>query len=111
LNIAVLVIQVLGTTLTNQNDIHDEVNSILISGNACCPSVQNLFVFPFHKKIQIKIYKTAILPILLYGCETWSPTFREEHGPKREDEGTWRKLHNDELHSLYSSLNNVRVIK
>jgi hypothetical protein len=62
---------------------------------------------------------------VLYGCETWSLTLREEHrlrvfenrvlrrifGPKREVHGSWRKLHNDELHSLYSSPNIVRVIK
>jgi hypothetical protein len=61
---------------------------------------------------------------MLYGCETWSLTLREEHGlrvlenrvlrifgPKREEDGSWRKLHNDKLHSLYSSPNIVRVIK
>jgi hypothetical protein len=62
---------------------------------------------------------------VLYGCETWSLTFGEEYrlrvfenrvlrkifGPKREEDGSWRKLHNDELHSLYSSPNIVRVIK
>jgi hypothetical protein len=71
-----------------------------------------------------KIYRTVILPFILYGYETWSLTVREEHrlrvfenrvlrifGPKREEDGSWRKLHNDELHSLYSSLNIVRVIK
>jgi hypothetical protein len=84
------------------------------------------FVFCLiSKNLKIKIYKTVILPVLLYGCETWSLTLREEHrlrvlenrvlrrifGPKREEDGSWRKLHNDELHSLYSSLNIVRVIK
>jgi hypothetical protein len=72
-----------------------------------------------------KCFKTVILPVVLYGCETWSLTLREEHrlrvfenrvlrrifGPKREEDGSWRKLHNDELHSLYSSPNIVRVIK
>jgi hypothetical protein len=62
---------------------------------------------------------------VLYGCETWSLIFREEHrlrvfentvlrkifGPKREEDGSWRKLHNDELHNLHSSPNIVRVIK
>jgi hypothetical protein len=46
--------------------------------------------------------ENVILPIVLYGCETWSL--------KREVDGSWRKLHNDELHSLYSSPNIVRVI-
>jgi hypothetical protein len=77
------------------------------------------------KKLKIKIYMTVILPIVLYGCETWSVTLGEEHrlrvfenrvlrrifGPKREVDGSWRKLHNDELHSLYSSPNIFRVIK
>jgi hypothetical protein len=67
----------------------------------------------------------VILPVVLYGCETWSLTLREEHrlrvfenrvlrrifGPRREEDGSWRKLHNDELHNLYSSPNIVRVIK
>jgi hypothetical protein len=53
---------------------------------------------------------------VLYGCETWSLTSREEHrlrifGPEREEDRSWRKLHNDELHSLYSSPNIVRVIE
>jgi hypothetical protein len=76
------------------------------------------------KNLKIKIYKTVILPVVLYGCETWSLTLGEEHrlrifentvlrrifGPKREEDGSWRKLHNDELHSLYSSPNIVRVM-
>jgi hypothetical protein len=69
------------------------------------------------KNLKIKIYRTIILPVVLYGCETWSLTLREERRlrvfenrvfrsvfrPKR-DEGTgeWRKLHNQELHDLYS---------
>jgi hypothetical protein len=77
------------------------------------------------KNLKIKIYKIVIFPVVLYGCETWSLTLGEKHrlrvfenrvlrkifGPKREEDGSWRKLHNDELHSLYSSPNIVRVIK
>jgi hypothetical protein len=77
------------------------------------------------KNLNVKIYKTAILPFVLYGWETWSLTLWEEHGlrvfenrvlrkifgPKREEDGSWRKLRNDELHSLYSSPNIVRVNK
>jgi hypothetical protein len=62
---------------------------------------------------------------VLYGCETWSLNLGEEQrlgvfenrvlrrifGPKREENGSWRKLHNDELHDLFSSPNIVRVIK
>jgi hypothetical protein len=75
--------------------------------------------------VKIKINKTVILPVVLYGCETWSFTLTEEHrlrvsektvfrrifGPKREVDRSWRKLHNDEIHSLYSSPNIVRVPK
>jgi hypothetical protein len=76
--------------------------------------------------VKIKIYKTIILPVVLYGCETLSLTLREKHrltvfenrllrrmfGPKRDEvSGGWRKLHNEELHGLYSSPSIVRVIK
>jgi hypothetical protein len=89
-------------------------------------SVQNLLSSRLiSKDPKIKIYRTVILPVVLYGYETRSLTLREEHrlrvfenrvlrmifGPKREEDGSWRKLHNDELHSLYSSHNIVRVIK
>jgi hypothetical protein len=72
------------------------------------------------------IYKTIILPVILYGCETWSLTLRVERrlgafenrvlrrifGPKRDEvTGEWRKLHNEELHILYSSPNIIRQIK
>jgi len=78
------------------------------------------------KNINIKIYRTIILPVVLYGCETWSLTLREEHrlrvfenrmlrrifGPKRDEvTGEWRKLHNDKLNDLYSSPNTIRVIE
>jgi hypothetical protein len=65
----------------------------------------------------LKIYKTIIVPVVLSGYETWSLTLREEHrvfenrvlrrifGQKREMTGDWRKLHNEELHNLYSSPN------
>jgi uncharacterized membrane protein len=73
----------LGMTLTNQNDIHDEIKNRLNSGNACYYSVQNLLssrlIQKKKKNLKIKIYKTVILPDVLYGCETWSLTLREEH--------------------------------
>jgi len=73
------------------------------------------------KNLKIKIYRTTILPVVLYECETWSLTLREERklmvlrrifGPKKDEvTGEWRRLHNEKLNDLYSSPNNVRVIK
>jgi len=78
------------------------------------------------KNLKIKIYRTVILPVVLYGCETWPLTLREERklrmfknrvwrrifGPRRDEVmGEWRRLHNKELNDLYSSPNIVRLIK
>jgi len=117
----------LETTLTNQNSIQEEIKSSLKLGNACYHSVQNFLSSSLlSKNLKIKIYRTVILPVVLYGCETWSLTLREERrlrvfenrvlrrifGPKRDEvTGEWRKLHNEELNNLYSSPNIVRVIK
>ena len=88
------------TTLTNQDSIQEEIKSRLKSGNACYHSVQNLlFSSLLSKKLQIKIYRNIILPVVLYGCETWLLTLREERrlrvfenrvlrkvfGPKRDE--------------------------
>ena len=86
----------LGTTLTNQNCIVEEIKSRLRSGNACYHSVQNLLSSRLlSKNLKIKIYRTIILPAVLYGCETWSLTLREERklrvfenmifGPRRDE--------------------------
>jgi hypothetical protein len=76
--------------------------------------------------VKVRIYKTIILPVVLYRCETWSLTVREEHklrvfenrvltrifGPKRDGvTGGWRKLYNEQLHNLYSSPSIIRIIK
>ena len=108
----------LGTTLTNQNSILEEIKGRLRSGNACYHSMQNLLSSRLlSKNLKIKIYRTIILPVVLYGCETWSLTLREERklrmfenmvsrrifGPRRaEVTGEWRRLHNKELNDLYS---------
>jgi len=78
------------------------------------------------KNLKIKIYRIIILPVVLYGCATWSLTLREERKLRvcenmvfrrifrpRRDEATeeWRRLHNEELNDLYCSPNIVRVIK
>ena len=69
----------LGTTLTNQNSIQEEIKSRLKSGNACYHSVQNLLSSSLlSKNLKIKIYRTIILPVVLYGYETRSLTLREE---------------------------------
>jgi len=89
----------LGTMLTYQNSIQEEIKSRLKLGNACYYLVQNLLSSSLlSKNLKIKIYKTTILPIVLYGCETWSLTLREERrlrvfenrvlrvfGPKRDE--------------------------
>jgi hypothetical protein len=69
----------LGTTLTNQKSIQEEIKSKLKQGNACCHSMQNLLSSSLlSKNIWIKIYRTIILFVVLYGCETMLLTLREE---------------------------------
>jgi len=117
----------LGTTLTNQNSIQEQIKSSLKLGNACYYSVQNLLSSKLlSKNLKIKMYRIIILPVVLYGCETWSLTLREERRlrvfenrvlrrvfrPRRDEvTGEWRKLHNEELRDLYSLPNIVRVVK
>ena len=70
----------LGTTITNQNSIQEEIKSRLESWNACYRSVQNLLSSIWlSKNMKIKIYTTIILPFILYGYETWSHMLMEEH--------------------------------
>jgi ribosomal protein S2 len=65
----------LKTTVTNQNLIQEEINRRLNSGNACHHSLQNLLSsILLSKNVKIRIYKTIILPMVLYGCKTWSLT-------------------------------------
>jgi len=99
----------------------------LWSGNACYPLVQNLLSSSLlSKNIKIKIHRTIILSFVLYGCETWSLTLREERrlrvfenrvlrrvfGSRRDEvTGEWRKLRLEEFNDPYSSPNIIRVIK
>jgi hypothetical protein len=70
----------LGTTLTYQNHMHEEIKSRLNSGNACYHLVQNLLCSCLlSRNLKVKIYKTIILPVVLCGCETWYLILREEH--------------------------------
>ena len=67
----------LGKTLTNPNSILEEMKSRMRSGSACHHSVQNLLSSRLlSKNVKIKIYRTLILPVVLYGYETWSLTLR-----------------------------------
>ena len=96
-------------------------------GNACYYSLEKILsTLLFSKKLKVNTYKTIILPVVLYGCETGSVTLREEHrlsvfenkvlrkifeAKRDEITGEWIKLHNAELHALYSSPNIIRNLK
>jgi hypothetical protein len=117
----------LGTTVTNQNLIQKEIKRRLNSGNACYHSVQILLSSRLlSKNLKIRINKTIILPMVLYGCDTLSLTLREERrlsvlenrvlrrifGPRRDEEtGEWRKLHNEELHNWFCSPDIIGMVK
>jgi hypothetical protein len=117
----------LGTAITNQNLIQEEIKRRLNSGNASYHSVQNLLSSRLlSENVKVRIYNTIILPVVLYGCEAWSLTVREEHKltvfenrvlmricePKRDEVmGGWRKLSYEECHNLYSSPSKIRIIK
>jgi hypothetical protein len=117
----------LGTALTNQNSLYEEKKSRLKSGNACYHSLQNVLSSSLlSKSVKIKTYRTVIMPVVLCGCDTWLLTLREECrlrvfenrvlrricGPKRDEvTGEWRRLHNKELSTSYSSLNIIQVMK
>jgi hypothetical protein len=99
----------LRTTVTNQNLIQEEIKKRLNSGKAWYHSVQNfLFSRLQSKNVKIRIYTSIILPVVPYGCKTWSLTLREERrlrvfenrtlsrifGPKRDEvTGGWRNLY------------------
>ncbi|KAJ4450565.1 hypothetical protein ANN_01992 [Periplaneta americana] len=104
-----------------------KVADATIEVNACYYSVEKLLSSSLlSKNLKVRVYKTVILPVVLYGCEAWTLTFREEQrlrvfenkvlrkifGAKRDEvTGEWRKLHNAELHALYSSPDIIRNIK
>jgi hypothetical protein len=68
-----------GTALTDKNSSHEEIKSRLKSGNACYQSMQKLSSSSLlSKNVNIKIHRTLMLPVVLYVCETWSLTLREE---------------------------------
>ncbi|KAJ4451220.1 hypothetical protein ANN_02680 [Periplaneta americana] len=116
-----------GATVTNINDTWEQIKRRINMGNACSYSVQKLLSSSLlSKNLKVRIYKTVILPVVLYDCETWTLTLREEQrlrafenkvlrkifGAKRDEvTGEWRKLHNAELHELYPSPDIIRNIK
>ena len=101
----------LGITLTNQNSIAEEIKNRLRSGNACYHSVQNLLSSRLlSKNLKVKMYRTIIMPFVVYGCETWPLTLREERkltvfenmvlrrifGHRRDEvTGEWRRWNNE----------------
>jgi len=109
----------------DKHSVHEEIKCRLLSGNACYYSVQNLLSYSLlPKKVKVKIYRTIILPVVLYGCETWSPTVSEEHGlgvfrnrVLRKTFGPTRdeiirecgRQHNETLYDLYTP--SIWVIK
>jgi hypothetical protein len=117
----------LGTMLTDQICMHKKIKSRLNSGNVCYHLVQNLLSSHLlSRNLNVKIHKTIILPVVLYGCGTWFLALGEEHrlrvfenrvlrgifGPERDEVmGQWRKLLSWELHNLYSSSGIIRQIK
>ena len=95
--------------MINKNSIHEKIKCRLKAGNSCYYSVQTLLSSQFlSKNMKIKIYKTIILQVVLYGYEAWSLTLREERrlrvfenrilrrvfGPRRDENGEWRRLYN-----------------
>ena len=100
----------LGTTLTNQNSIQEEIKSRLNSGNACYYSVQNLLSSRLlSKNLKIKIYRIREEGRLRVFKNR---VLRRVYGSRRDEvTGEWRKLHNEEMRDLYSLLHIVRVVK
>jgi hypothetical protein len=82
-------------TVTNQNLIQEEMKRKLNCGNACCHSVQKLLSSHLlSKNIKIRLYKTIILSVVLYGCETWSMILSLDHRLRAfegAEENIWTK--------------------
>jgi uncharacterized membrane protein len=82
-----------------------------------------MWLYLLSENVNIRIYKTIILPVVLYDCKSWSLTLSKEHrlrvfenrvlrkifGPKRDEVIDWRKLHNEELHNLYFKPSIIRM--
>ena len=105
--------QYLGSIVTNQNYIQEEIKCRLKARNLCYCSVQTFLSSPLlSMNLKIKINKTIILPVVLCDCEAWTLLLKEERrlrvfekrilrqifGTKRDENGEWRRLYNEELH-------------
>ena len=116
----------LGTALIYQNSIQEDIKQIEVMECLLSFSAESFVCSLLSKNIKSKICRTIILPLVLYGYETWPLTLREKlrlrlferrmlrriFGPERiEVTGEWRRLHGKELNDFYSSLNIIRVIK
>jgi hypothetical protein len=112
-------------------------NTLLETATSMCPILCTdcwiycgiliiIIVIEIHITAYPNLFQSVQFPLVLYGCKTWSLTVREEHKlrafenkvlrrifvPKRDGvTGGWRKLHNEELHNLYSSPSIIRIIK
>jgi hypothetical protein len=79
IKLAVIFCNILGMTVINRNLIQEEIKRRMSLGNACYHSVQNLLSSRLmSKNVKIRMYKTIILPVVLYDCDTWSLTLRED---------------------------------
>ncbi|KAJ4443953.1 hypothetical protein ANN_05742 [Periplaneta americana] len=116
----------LHTSIETKYLLHCKISNIDISLLMMCRIGIDLNSSLLSKNLKVRIYKTVILPVVLYGCETWTLTLREKErlrvfenkilrkifGAKRDEvTGEWRKLHNVELHVLHSSPDIIRNIK
>jgi hypothetical protein len=112
----------LGRTVTNETLIEEKIERRFNLGNACHQFFENLLSFCLLSgNVKFRIYKTIILPVVLYRCEAWCLTRRGGHSVRllrrifylRSDGviGVWRKLHDEELRNLYSLPSIVRMIK
>ncbi|KAJ4433996.1 hypothetical protein ANN_16315 [Periplaneta americana] len=83
----------LGATVTNINDTREEIKRRINTGNACYYAVEKLLSSSLlSKSLKVRIYKTVILPVVLYGCETWTLTLREEHRLRVFENKVLRKI-------------------
>jgi hypothetical protein len=120
-------LKIYGISVTLQNLIQEEITRRLNSGNACYRSGQNLLYSRLlSKNVNIVIYTTIILSVVLFGCQTWPLTLRDKHRLRafesrvlriifrsKRDEVTagWRKLRIEELRSLNSSPSIIGMTK